>query len=262
MNHYFFFHIIFEIFGILLLRNESREQLKIYLFEIFGILLSYRELLKNCWPPCELQIFVATRDLNLRLNKSWRMSSFSGLKKKNNNVSTKILFHFNQTLGHEAKTLWRVVKHDWSYSLLIRRICHGNYLNDIGRTVDSTTRDTANASVTQLCKIVIHCFNPVFMSSHLSSDRVNIPSYVIIFIPEKLKTPSITNPSMKYTYLKNNNELCRGRKRERKRLKKIEISKFWDSSRIYFYWNNYCVNIIPLVIFICCVSIFIILWFL
>lgn len=192
ITFFFFFHIIFEIFGILLLRNESREQLKIYLFEIFGILLSYRELLKNCWPPCKLQIFVATRDLNLRLNKSWRMSSFNELKKKKINKcfdeTWKILFHFNQTRRHEAKTLWRVVKHDWSYSLLIRRICHGNYLNDIGRTVDSTTRDTANASVTQLCKIVIHCFNPVFMSSHLSSDCVNIPSYVIIFIPEKLKT--------------------------------------------------------------------------
>lgn len=66
------------------------------------------------------------------------------------------------------------------------------------------------------------------MSSHLSSDRVNIPSYVIIFIPEKLKTPSITNPSMKYTYLKNNNELCRrGRKGERERdLKRLKIQNF------------------------------------
>lgn len=63
------------------------------------------------------------------------------------------------------------------------------------------------------------------MSSHLSSDRVNIPSYVIIFIPEKLKTPSITNPSMKYTYLKNNNELCRERERERD-LKRLKIQNF------------------------------------
>lgn len=134
------------------------------------------------------------------------MSLFNKLKKKKKErkktVSSKILFHLDQTRGHEAKTLWRVVKHDWSYPLLIRRICHGNYLNDIGRTVDSTTRDTANASVTQLCKIVIHCFNPVFMPSHLSSDSVNIPSYVITFIPEKLKTSSFTNP---YLYSKNNN---------------------------------------------------------
>lgn len=63
------------------------------------------------------------------------------------------------------------------------------------------------------------------MSSHLSSDRVNIPSYVIIFIPEKLKTPFITNPSMKYTYLKNNNELCRERERERD-LKRLKIQNF------------------------------------
>lgn len=153
--------------------------------------------------------------------------------------TSKVLFHFNQTRGHEAKTLWRVVKHDWSYSLLIRRICHGNYLNDIGRTVDSTTRDTANASVTQLCKIVIHCFNPVFMSSHLSSDHVNIPSYVIIFIHEKLNTTSPINPPIKYVYiyLKNNNELCPGRERDSER--DLKFQNFQNSSRIYFYRNDY-----------------------